>query len=163
MFEYQIMCLSFSGQTAVFICVFFPLHFFDFLLCMNFHLGFSHLPLPLTPFPPHNLFFPNSLLSYITPLPSTLPTPLSRFSTLLSFDHISILPSISLPISLTPILSLITPTIPPVLSWVQACRCISQCYLHVNSSSQIFTIVPGGESPRQGWDDSPFVNTVNPK
>lgn len=56
----------------------------------------------------------------------------------------------------------ITPTDPSVLFFLaQACKSISQCYLHVNSYSQIFTIVPGGEISSQEWDDSPCVNTTN--
>lgn len=47
--------------------------------------------------------------------------------------------------------------------WVQTCISISQCYLYVNSSSQIFTIGPSWETDNHGWNDSPFVNKNPPK
>lgn len=82
---------------------------------------------------------------------------------LLALYHIPILPS-SLPVSLPmspppdhPFFT-VTPTVPSVPFWVQACKSISQCYLHVNSSSQIFTIVPrGGE----GWGGKLRVGWFN--
>lgn len=42
------------------------------------------------------------------------------------------------------------------------CKSISQCYLHVNSPSQIFTIFPGEETSSQAKDDSAFVITITP-
>ncbi len=145
------MCLSY-GLTTVFMLVVFTFH------CISFHLC-----LVTSFFQSHNLFFPtsSSVMSLLSPPHFPLPS-----LHLYSFPFISILPSspsISLPKSLPPILFSITPTDPSVLLWVQACISISQCYLHVNSSSQIFTIVPDGETSSQGWDDSPFVNTITPQ
>lgn len=42
------------------------------------------------------------------------------------------------------------------------CKSISQCYLHVNSPSQIFTIFPSEETSSQAKDDSAFVITITP-
>lgn len=132
---------------ASFLFVQYSFWLFSFLI-YNRHRQFPSLFLPpaFAPsplFPSHNLFFPtfSSLMSLLSPPHSPLP------SLLFAHYYISILPSplaVSPPISLPPILFFITPTDPSVL--FQACISISQCYLHVNSSSQIFIIVPSGET-----------------
>lgn len=125
---------------------------------------FPHLLFPCHIFSLHNAFPPASSSFFFFNHVTQSNSPLSPVIFVLY--HIFILPSficIFLPISLPFLLFSITPTEPSVLFRVQACVSISQCYLHVNSSSQIFTIVPGGEAFCQGWDDSPFVNTITPK
>lgn len=71
----------------------------------------------------------------------------------------------------TPVSSSISPSLPflhhshnPIRAFrrVHACKSISQWYLHVNSSSQIFTIVPCEETSNKGRDDLHFVNTITP-
>lgn len=45
----------------------------------------------------------------------------------------------------------------------RACKSISQCYLHVNSHSQIFTSVHGEEPCNQRQDDSPSIIARHPR
>lgn len=156
---YLIMCLSCSGKTTTFNCWVFSLTVdTKFYSLVN---QFQSPPTCLCLFQ-HTIYFSQCLPQLF----HSFPLHMSHSPLHFVLYHISILVSafsISAPICLPLILFSITPTEPSVLFWIQACISISQCYLHVNSSSQIFTIVAGGETSSQGWDDSPFVNTISPK
>lgn len=71
----------------------------------------------------------------------------------------SFLPSLPAPGSLPLFMFFITPTNPSGVF----CKSISQCYLHVNSSSQIFTIFAGEETWSRGTmiqPDPPRLNAT---
>jgi len=113
------------------------------------------------PYLPCHIFSQLFPTGYIIPVPSKVPA--SPFHVLYLYFPLPHFPPSASKYLSHPFFSPSLPQTHQCFFWVQTCICISQCYLYVNSSSQIFTIGPSGETQSQGWDDSTFVNKNHPR